>query len=131
MSRPQVYNPGPLRQGDALREEEELMLDALEASTGRLYQASSHLHDEANYHNKLLKGNHIFPPSPFLSSRFNIFENLLQDMDKDAEDTADSLHAEARNVDRVKSTKKGVCWMYICITVEASLLLFLIYVGLS
>ena len=52
-------------------------------------------------------------------------------MDKDAEDTADSLHAEARNVDRVKSTKKGVCWMYICITVEASLLLFLIYVGLS
>ena len=60
MSRPKVYNSGPLRQGDALRDEEELMLDALEASTGRLYQTSSHLNDEANYHNNLLKGNHFF-----------------------------------------------------------------------
>ena len=52
-------------------------------------------------------------------------------MDRDAGETADSLHAEARNVDRVRTSKKGVCWMYICISVEAALLAFLVYIGLS
>ena len=60
MSWPAVHNPGPLRQMDALRDEEELMLDALEASTGRLYHASSALNEESNYHIKLLKGIHHF-----------------------------------------------------------------------
>ena len=52
-------------------------------------------------------------------------------MDRDAENTADGLHAEARNVDKVKTAKKGVCWMYLCIGVEATVLMFLIYIGLS
>jgi hypothetical protein len=52
-------------------------------------------------------------------------------MDRDAENTAERLHAEAKKVDHARTAKKGVCWMYICIAVEASVLVLLVYVGLS
>ena len=55
-SRRTVDNSGPLQQCDALRDEEELMLDHLEKSTGRLYQSGLLLKDEAILHNQLLDG---------------------------------------------------------------------------
>ena len=51
-----VQNPGPLQQCDAMRDEEDLMLDHLEKSTGRLYQSGLVLKDEARVHNQLLDG---------------------------------------------------------------------------
>ena len=108
MSRSPPINPGPLRQCNALMDEEELMLDDLEKSTGRLYQSASNMKEESHVHNRLLEG-----------------------MDRDAEETAESLYAEARNVDRVRQAKKGVCWMYLVIAIEAGVLVCLIYMGLS
>lgn len=55
-SRRPLDNPGPLQQCDALRDEEDLMLDHLEKSTGRLYQSGLVLKDEAIVHNQLLDG---------------------------------------------------------------------------
>jgi hypothetical protein len=57
MSRSRVSNPGPLQQCDALADEEQLMLDALEASTGRLAKTADALNEEATVQVALLNGN--------------------------------------------------------------------------
>jgi hypothetical protein len=51
-----VHNPGPLRQCDALQDEENLILDDLEQTTGRLYHHANNLKDESHMHNRLLEG---------------------------------------------------------------------------
>ena len=60
-----------------------------------------------------------------------LLSNMSEGMDRDAEDTADSLHAEARRVDGARQQKKGVCWMYVIIAVESAVLVTLVYIGLS
>jgi hypothetical protein len=49
-------NPGPLKQCDALGDEEQLMLNYLEESTGKLTKIAGAMNDEATAQIALLNG---------------------------------------------------------------------------
>jgi hypothetical protein len=89
-------------------QQEDLLLDDLEASTKRIYQQSLGLKEEAVQH-------------------VGILDKVERDMDK----TTAQLRAEALHAETMKKANTGVCWMYSIILMEVVLLVFLLYIGLS
>ena len=92
---------------DRLKTEDRL-LDELEGSTQRIFQQSKALNDEA------------------LSQL-----QMLNKIDVDMADTSGGLREEALHAESARKLKTGVCWMYVVITFESILLVYLIIKGLS
>jgi len=91
-----------------LEKTEEIMLDDFEASSRRLKGLAKVLDEEANVHNRLLVG-----------------------VERDMDNTTSLFHKEAIHAENARRKRGGICWMYLIIALELTLLVFLLYFGLS
>jgi len=88
---------------------EDVLLDDIEASSRRIFVQSRLLNEEAAAHLRILGG-----------------------IENDLDSTTAILQKEARHAEMARTRSKGgICWMYMVIMLELTILILLVFYGLS